>query len=103
MVNRTPQDLFERTELRQTDRHPLWQPFRELKLMIAGSRRAEQLRLRLQQRIVANVGDSVLRTEMADLESQEEDTPNRILFFKTMSWLGQIKPHRRDETWSVSL
>jgi hypothetical protein len=40
---------------------------------------------------------------MADLESQEEDAPKRILFFKPMSWLGQIRPHRRDESWSASL
>ncbi len=80
-----------------------WQPFCDLKLMFAGSRRAEQLSLRSQQRIVATVEDSVLRTEMAGLESQEEDAPKRILFFKPMSWLGQIRPHRRDEAWSASL
>jgi hypothetical protein len=77
--------------------------FRDLKLMFAGSRRAEQLSLRSQQRIVATVEDSVLRTEMAGLESQEEDAPKRILFFKPMSWLGQIRSHCRDETWSASL
>ena len=38
-----------------------------------------------QQRIVSTVEDSVLRTEMTALESQEEDDPKRILFFKTMS------------------
>ena len=53
--------------------------------MFAGSRRAEQLNLRSQQRVVATVEDSVLRTEMDVLESQEEDAPNRILFFKPMS------------------
>jgi hypothetical protein len=64
-----------------------WQPFRDLKLMFAGSRRAEQLTLRSQQRIVATVEDSVLRTEMAGPESQEEDAPKRVrvLFFKPMS------------------
>jgi hypothetical protein len=71
--------------------------------MLAGSHRSEQLSLHSQQRIVATVEDSVLRTEMTDLESQEEDVPNRILFFKTMSWLGQIRSHRKDETWSASL
>jgi hypothetical protein len=80
-----------------------WQPFRDLKLMFPGSRRAEQLSLRSQHRIVTTVEDSVLRTEMTGLESQEEDAPKRILFFKPMSWLGQIRPHRRDETWSASL
>jgi hypothetical protein len=40
---------------------------------------------------------------MAGLESQEEDAPKRILVFKPMSWLGQIRPHRRDEAWSASL
>ena len=55
--------------------------------MFVGSRRAEQLSLHSQQRIVATVEDSVLRTEMVGLESQEEDAPKRILFFKPMSWL----------------
>jgi hypothetical protein len=40
---------------------------------------------------------------MADLESQEEDALKRVLFLKPMSWLGQIRPHRRDEAWSASL
>jgi hypothetical protein len=71
--------------------------------MFTGSRRAEQLSLHSQQRVVDTVEDSVLRTEMADIESQEEDVPKRILFFKTMSWLGQIRSHCRDETWSASL
>jgi hypothetical protein len=35
-----------------------WQPFLDLKLMLAGSRRAEQLSLRSQERIVATVEDS---------------------------------------------
>ena len=46
---------------------------------------------------------TVLRTEMTGLESQEEDGCPQIRFFKPMSWLGQIRPHRRDETWSGSL
>jgi hypothetical protein len=45
----------------------------------------EQLSSRCQQRVVATVEQSVLRTEMADLESQEEDTPKRVLFYKPMS------------------
>jgi hypothetical protein len=40
---------------------------------------------------------------MVSLESQEEDAPKRILHYKPMSWLGQIRPHRRDEAWSASL
>jgi hypothetical protein len=40
------------------------------------------------------------RTEMTGLESQEEDDLKRILFFKPMSWLVQIRPHRRDETFT---
>ncbi len=47
-----------------------WQPFRDLKLEYVGSRQAEQLSLRSQQRVVATVEESVLQTEMADLESQ---------------------------------
>jgi hypothetical protein len=80
-----------------------WQPFLDLKLMFAGSRRAEQSSLRSQQHIVATVEDSVLRTEMTGLESQGEDAPKRILFLKPMSWLGQIRSHRRNEAWSASL
>jgi hypothetical protein len=53
-----------------------WQPFRDLKLKYVGSRQAEQLSLRSQQRIVATVEESVLKTEMAGLESQEEDAPS---------------------------
>jgi hypothetical protein len=34
---------------------------------------------------VATVEESVLKTEMVDLESQEEDDPKGILFFKAMS------------------
>ena len=75
----------------------LWQPFKDLKQAFAVSRRAEQLRLRSQQRIIATAEDSVLRTEMANLESQEEDAPRRVLWFKPMAWLGQIRPHRRDD------
>ena len=61
-----------------------WQPFKDLKFRFAGSRRAEQLNLRSQQRIVATVEDSVLRTEMAGLESLEEDDPKCILFVNPM-------------------
>jgi hypothetical protein len=43
-----------------------WQPFRDLKLMFAGSRRA-------------------------------------VSVSSSTSWLGQIRPHRRDESWSASL
>ncbi len=71
--------------------------------MFVDSCRPEQLNLLSQQHIVSTVEDSVLRTEMTDLESQEEDDPNRILFFKPMSWLGQISPHRRDEVCTTSL
>jgi hypothetical protein len=47
---------------------------------------------------VATVEESVLRMEMAGLESQEEDAPKCVLFYKPMSWLGQIRSHRRDES-----
>ena len=48
----------------------------DLKEAFAVSRRAEQLCLHTQQRIVATVEDSILRAEMGALESQEEDAPN---------------------------
>jgi hypothetical protein len=80
-----------------------WPPFRDLKIKFLGSRREEQLNSRCQQRVVDTVEESVLRTEMTGLESQEEDVPKRVLFYKPMSWLGQIRTHRRDESWSPSL
>ncbi len=80
-----------------------WQPFRDLKLKYVGSSQAEQLSSRSHQRVVVTVEESVLKTEMTGLESQEEDAPKSILFFKAMSWLGQIRTHRRDESWSASL
>ena len=58
----------------------VWQPFRYLKQTFTVSRRVEQLRLRAQQRVVATVEDSVLRTEMENLESEEEDAPRRVLW-----------------------
>ncbi len=61
------------------------QTFRDLKLMFVVSCRDEQLVLYYQQLIVATVEDSVRRTEMTDLESQEDETCNRVLWFKPMS------------------
>ncbi len=61
-----------------------WQPFWDLKIKFVGSRRQEQLSSRCQQCVVVTVEESVLRTEMADLESQEEDAPKRVLFYKPM-------------------
>ena len=62
--------------------------------MFVGSRRVEQSRLYSQEHIVATVEDSVLRTEMTDLESQEEDAPKSILFFMTHGLAGadQVSP-----------
>ena len=34
---------------------------------------------------------------------EEEDTRKRILLYKPMGFLGVIRPHRRDETWSACL
>ena len=75
-----------------------WKPFRDLNLKYVGSRQTEQLILHSQQRVVYTVEESVLKTEMVGLESQKEVAPKRILFFKPMSWLGQIRTHRRDES-----
>jgi hypothetical protein len=61
-----------------------WHPFRDLKLKFVGSRRQEHLSSLCQQRVVPTVEESVLRTEMTGLESQEEDDPKRILFYNPM-------------------
>ena len=65
-----------------------WQPFRDLNLKYVGSRQEEHLSLRSQQRIVATVEESVLKTEMAGLESQEEDAPKASPLLQTheLSW-----------------
>jgi hypothetical protein len=55
------------------------------KQTFAVSRRAEQLRLHTQQRVVATVKDSALRAEMGALESQEEDAPKRVLWYKLVA------------------
>ncbi len=65
-----------------------WHPFKDLKQTFAVSRRAEQLCLGTQQRIVATVEDSVLRTEMGDLESQEEDAPKSVSWYKPKTSCG---------------
>ena len=56
-----------------------WQPFKDLKQTFAVSRRAEQLRQRVQQRVVATVEDSSLHTEIENLESDEGDSSRRVL------------------------
>jgi hypothetical protein len=71
--------------------------------LCVGSCRTEQVDLLSQQFIIVTVEDSVLRTEMTGFESQEDDDPKCILFFNRLSWLGNIRPHRRDETWSAGL
>ncbi len=40
----------------------------------------------------------LVREKMGNLESQEEDEPRRVLWFKTISWLGQIRTHLRDSS-----
>jgi hypothetical protein len=91
----------QKTLTRQITLH--WQPFKDLKQVFAVSRRAEHLRLHSQQSIVVTVEDSVLRTEMGALESQEEDAPKRVLWYKPLGFLGVIRPHRRHESWAASL
>jgi hypothetical protein len=59
-----------------------------LQQTFAVSRRAEQLRLRKEQRIVATAEDSVLRTEMGDPESQEENVP---ACFGISRWCGSVR------------
>ena len=65
-----------------------WQPLKDLKQTFAVSRRTERLYRHTQQRIVATVEDSVLRAEIGALESQEKDAPKRILWYKSLGFLG---------------
>jgi hypothetical protein len=60
-----------------------------------------QLRIGLHTRSLAC--ENTLKISDVNLESQEEDSPRRVLGFKYMSWLGQIQSHHRDEVWSTSL
>ncbi len=80
-----------------------WQPFQDLKQTFVVSHHAEQLRLHVQEFVITTVEDSDLHTEMENLESDEEDASRRVLWYKPMSWLGQIRSHLRDETWSAGL
>ncbi len=75
-----------------------WKPFQVLEQTLAVSSRAEQFRLRRPRRVVGTAVDSVLPTEMGSLEPQEEDSPKRVLWYKPMSRLCVIPPHRRDES-----
>ena len=67
------------SKLHPTETNPLTTLPGDLKLMLTGWRRVEHLSLCSQQHIVGTVEDSVLRTKMTGLESQEEDVPNRVL------------------------
>ena len=62
-----------------------WEHFKDLKKTFMVSRREEQLCQRVQQSVVATVEDSVLCTEMENLESEEEYAPRRVLWYKSMS------------------
>ena len=62
--------------------------FKDLNEKCGNSRHDEQLRLHTQHSVVATVEDSVLRPEMGVLESQEEDTPKRRLWHKSLGVLG---------------
>jgi hypothetical protein len=55
---------------------------------VESSREKKQKKFRLVKIKINCAEDSVLRTEMTGLESQKEDVPKRIFFFKPMSWLG---------------
>ena len=55
--------------------------------------RAEQLRLHTQQRVVVTIEDSTLCVEMGTLESQEEDSPKRILWYTPMGFLDSLRSH----------
>ena len=41
--------------------------------------------------------DSVLCTEMSHLETREENASQSVLYYPSMTWLGLLGPHRRDE------
>jgi hypothetical protein len=81
----------------------LCQSFKDLKQTFPVSRRDEQLRLHTPQSVVVTIEDSALCVEMGVLESQEEDSSRRSLWYKPLGFLGVIRPHHRDEAWSASL
>ena len=82
-----------------------WRPFQVLQQTFTVSTHTDQFRLRVQQCIVVTTEDSVCRTEMVDLESQEEN-PKYVLYYQPMtlhSCLGVILSEHRSEVWSFSL
>ena len=80
-----------------------WRPYVVLRQRLSGTRSEEQLRLRKPQKFKATVDDSVLRTEMGDLEPSDEDAPPRTLWHKPMAWLGVIRPLHKGEEWPLPL
>jgi hypothetical protein len=86
-----------------------WQSFRDLKLKYVGSRQTEQLSFRSQQCIVSTVEESVLKSEMTVLESQEEDAPKSDIFLHVYgrsdpSDCGESAPHsgvKKAHDWMV--
>ena len=80
-----------------------WKSFKDILRTFVVSRLTEQLRLHTEHRVVSTVEDSTLCVEKSVLESQEEDTPKRTLWYKPLGFLGVIRTHHRDESWSASL
>ncbi len=65
-------------------------PFKVLKMTFLVSRRAEQFRLCVKERVVTTVEESVLREEMENFESQEEDTLERVIWYTPMTWMDRL-------------
>ena len=70
--------------------------------MFAVSRRAEQCRLLTHHHIFVTTEDPVLRTEMTNLESQEEDVPKRASLSPLPSPLDTTFPRCGNPTHVVS-
>ena len=91
----------QRSVTEQLTKH--WAPFKVLRQRYAGTRLEEQRQLHLPQKHKATVQDSALRVEMLNLEEQADNTKARELFWKPLSWLGDIRPTSANDAFDPAL
>ena len=79
-----------------------WAPYKALRQRYAGTRFEEQRQLHLPQKHKATVQDSTLRVEMNALEEQADNAKARNLYWKSLSWLGTVRPTSANDAFRSS-
>ena len=80
-----------------------WAPFKALRQCYAGTRFEEQRQLHLPKKHKATVQDSTLRVEMNALEEQADNAKARNLYWKSLSWLGTVRPTSANDAFDPAL